>query len=276
MINLKDDGFVNIPEHLCVKNVQYLSIMSDGIHLIALNTLEDCHQYCVDYFLPVYSNQILIFNLVKRIALSPAFTNFPSSLYNQNFETIKLMRHSGTYFVGQYLDVQDSVGKWCVGNILSISGNKLLIHYQGWASKWDESIDMNSKRIARYLEYTGRNDPSSQYRKDKYEETPVWKFCVESLPIADSYYPIGEQNIEDCIKLKSSGWEFKPTWVSYDVDVSLILESAYIAWKTSHSVHDSLSPYQISIANQTFLVNFELMVMVFNKFTFILYFFRLM
>eukprot|EP00455_Lapot_gusevi_P009338 TRINITY_DN14173_c0_g1_i2.p1 TRINITY_DN14173_c0_g1~~TRINITY_DN14173_c0_g1_i2.p1 ORF type:complete len:187 (+),score=40.40 TRINITY_DN14173_c0_g1_i2:30-563(+) len=62
------------------------------------------------------------------------------------------------FFVGQQLDVQDSVKKWCkaeVRDIKQVEPNPLLfIHYQGWHEKWDEWIDATSSRIAPFETHT--------------------------------------------------------------------------------------------------------------------------
>jgi hypothetical protein len=59
--------------------------------------------------------------------------------------------------VGQWVDVKDSINQWCEGQILEmrkisdggtgIEKDQVLVHYSGWASRWDEWLDMNSNRV---------------------------------------------------------------------------------------------------------------------------------
>lgn len=52
------------------------------------------------------------------------------------------------FFVGQWLDVKDTVDQWLEATVLDINDGKVLIHYNGWPSRWDEWIDFSSPRIA--------------------------------------------------------------------------------------------------------------------------------
>lgn len=58
------------------------------------------------------------------------------------------------FYVGQYIDANDSVGKWLIAQVISIDHGKVHIHYDGWPSKWDETIDINSLRLARFGRFT--------------------------------------------------------------------------------------------------------------------------
>ena len=52
------------------------------------------------------------------------------------------------FFVGQWLDVKDTVNQWLEATILRISDTRLYITYNGWPSRWDEWIEHTSDRIA--------------------------------------------------------------------------------------------------------------------------------
>ncbi|KAF1326225.1 Ubiquitin family protein, partial [Globisporangium splendens] len=54
------------------------------------------------------------------------------------------------FFVGQWLDVKDTVNQWLECTVLDISEDKVLVHYHGWPSRWDEWIDFDSTRIAAF------------------------------------------------------------------------------------------------------------------------------
>lgn len=52
-----------------------------------------------------------------------------------------------SFFQNRQLNVIDTVGKLCVAEIVETRDNKVLIHYVGWSSKWDEWMPANSERI---------------------------------------------------------------------------------------------------------------------------------
>eukprot|EP01035_Chromulina_nebulosa_P017040 gene17040-22549_t len=52
--------------------------------------------------------------------------------------------------MGQWVDVKDTVNQWLESTIIDINEDRrqVYIHYNGWPSRWDEWIDMDSTRIA--------------------------------------------------------------------------------------------------------------------------------
>lgn len=54
------------------------------------------------------------------------------------------------YYVGQWLDVKDTVNQWLECTVMNISEDKVLVHYHGWPLRWDEWIDFESDRIAAF------------------------------------------------------------------------------------------------------------------------------
>ncbi len=65
------------------------------------------------------------------------------------------------FFVGQWLDVKDTVNQWLEATVMDIrfpaDGNgpsELLIHYNGWPENWDEWIVSNSTRLAPFCTRT--------------------------------------------------------------------------------------------------------------------------
>ena len=50
--------------------------------------------------------------------------------------------------VGQCIDVLDTVDKWSEAEVVAVDGNRVLVHYIYWQSKWDEWIDKHSSRIS--------------------------------------------------------------------------------------------------------------------------------
>lgn len=53
--------------------------------------------------------------------------------------------------IGQWVDVRDTVDQWLEAQILAVQdsgdGQTVLVHYNGWPSRWDEWIQTNSPRI---------------------------------------------------------------------------------------------------------------------------------
>ncbi|CAN0249898.1 unnamed protein product, partial [Discosporangium mesarthrocarpum] len=54
------------------------------------------------------------------------------------------------YFVGQWVDVKDTVNQWLEATVMGLSdtGAELNIHYNGWPAHWDEWLRWDSPRIA--------------------------------------------------------------------------------------------------------------------------------
>eukprot|EP00939_MAST-03C_sp_MAST-3C-sp1_P000808 g808.t1 len=55
--------------------------------------------------------------------------------------------------VGDYVEILDTVRKWRVARVLQVDHKVgiVRIHYKGWASKWDETIEISSRRMCRQL-----------------------------------------------------------------------------------------------------------------------------
>ena len=56
------------------------------------------------------------------------------------------------------IDVRDTEFVWCIGKVLKIESNSLVIHYEGWHKQYDEEILLDSSRLANYGCYTMRNN----------------------------------------------------------------------------------------------------------------------
>eukprot|EP00939_MAST-03C_sp_MAST-3C-sp1_P004854 g4854.t1 len=52
------------------------------------------------------------------------------------------------FFVGQWLDVKDTVNQWLEATVMRMSTTRLYIHYNGWPNRWDEWIHITSDRIS--------------------------------------------------------------------------------------------------------------------------------
>ena len=52
--------------------------------------------------------------------------------------------------VGSLVDCQDTMGKWCVAQIVhqAADGMSVTVRYKGWGSRWDEVLPVGSHRLA--------------------------------------------------------------------------------------------------------------------------------
>jgi len=56
--------------------------------------------------------------------------------------------------IGQWVDVKDTIDQWLEAQVINIREGQAFIHYNGWGTRWDEWIDMNSPRIALFRTHT--------------------------------------------------------------------------------------------------------------------------
>ena len=63
---------------------------------------------------------------------------------------------------GQWIDAKDTIDQWLEAQITKLRDNKAFVHYNGWGSRWDEWIDLNSPRLALFRTHTIQL-PSSSY-----------------------------------------------------------------------------------------------------------------
>ncbi|CAK4068014.1 unnamed protein product [Aphanomyces euteiches] len=59
-----------------------------------------------------------------------------------------LLARERTFFVGQWLDVKDTVNQWLEATVLQVHPGQIFVHYNGWPSRWNEWIDNQSPRLA--------------------------------------------------------------------------------------------------------------------------------
>eukprot|EP00954_Amorphochlora_amoebiformis_P009424 732477-Amorphochlora_amoeboformis.AAC.1 len=50
--------------------------------------------------------------------------------------------NDGKWWVGQIVEVLDTVGKWEPAAVKRIRGQKIFVHYVNWSSKWDEWLSV--------------------------------------------------------------------------------------------------------------------------------------
>ena len=56
--------------------------------------------------------------------------------------------------IGQWVDVKDTIDQWLEAQVIDVKENKVYIHYNGWGTRWDEWIDMDSDRIMPFRFHT--------------------------------------------------------------------------------------------------------------------------
>jgi hypothetical protein len=56
--------------------------------------------------------------------------------------------------IGQWIDVKDTINQWLEAQIVEVRNNKAYIHYNGWGTRWDEWIEINSPRIELFRTHT--------------------------------------------------------------------------------------------------------------------------
>lgn len=65
------------------------------------------------------------------------------------------------FYLGQWVDVLDTVEQWLEGQITEIAntslGSMVFVHYNGWPNQWDEWIDSSSSRIQPFHSYTNQS-----------------------------------------------------------------------------------------------------------------------
>lgn len=57
-------------------------------------------------------------------------------------------------YIGQWIDVKDTIDQWLEAQVINIREGQAFVHYNGWGTRWDEWIDMNSPRIAVFRTHT--------------------------------------------------------------------------------------------------------------------------
>ncbi|CAM9482017.1 unnamed protein product [Scytosiphon promiscuus] len=78
-------------------------------------------------------------------------------------EPLSWSAHSLT--VGDWLDARDSDGTWCVAQVVRIEGEIMRVHFQGYSSKYDEDIRLESSKLAKLGTHTAGRDTGQSTRR---------------------------------------------------------------------------------------------------------------
>jgi hypothetical protein len=96
---------------------------------------------------------------------SEPYNETNSTLTEFDFKKRKLVK-------GQWVDVKDTINQWLEAQVIDVQNNKVFIHYNGWGTRWDEWIDMDSDRIRPFRYYTqqieiyNHHSPFPNYKPD--------------------------------------------------------------------------------------------------------------
>lgn len=71
---------------------------------------------------------------------------------DQKIESFQFQKRK--LIVGQWVDVKDTIDQWLEAQVIDLKDNKVYIHYNGWGTRWDEWIEMDSDRIMPFRYYT--------------------------------------------------------------------------------------------------------------------------
>jgi hypothetical protein len=63
---------------------------------------------------------------------------------------------------GQWVDCCDSVKKWLEAQVVEVGEGEVLVHYDGWHSRWDEWIPVDSYRLKPYGSQNSRVNPKGR------------------------------------------------------------------------------------------------------------------
>ncbi len=58
--------------------------------------------------------------------------------------------------LGQWIDVKDTIDQWLEAEVIDVNKEekRVLVHYNGWGRRWDEWLDMKSRKIAPFRSHT--------------------------------------------------------------------------------------------------------------------------
>ena len=74
----------------------------------------------------------------------PAYNdaNYVAQHHSQHSVSEHEVSRSEAYHVGEYVDVLDTINKWCNASVLEVDNDqkRVFVHYTGYAAKYDEWI----------------------------------------------------------------------------------------------------------------------------------------
>jgi hypothetical protein len=55
----------------------------------------------------------------------------------QKLAVLKDYKPTDYYLEGKYIDGVDTVTQWCLAQVVTLEGNTISIHFDGWSNRWD-------------------------------------------------------------------------------------------------------------------------------------------
>ena len=158
---------ININNNIPEENQNSFNIIHNNIPFISLNRRNNprhsrrhnMHFDPSDCIESLYQNILTINNLIQ------CKNTFDYS-HILNSKTIKPFNFKKRKFeIGEWIDVRDTIDNWLEAQIVNIRNNvngtkEVLVHYNGWGNRWNEWININSKRISHFKNYTLQNQNS--------------------------------------------------------------------------------------------------------------------
>lgn len=92
---------------------------------------------------------------LKDQLFQPPLTNNQKPIDESAFNLAKRK-----FTVGQWVDTKDTIDKWLEAQVISVSGDEVKVHYNGWNDSWDEWISVSSQRIAPFRTHTVQSQES--------------------------------------------------------------------------------------------------------------------
>eukprot|EP01038_Epipyxis_sp_PR26KG_P006238 gene6238-8593_t len=96
-------------------------------------------------------------------AKPPSMRSPPENINIQPSQTPSVINSSRRFFIGQWLDVKDTVSQWLEATVMDINYQQrtVFVHYNGWPERWDEWIPFHSDRISPFRSRTSHSIASA-------------------------------------------------------------------------------------------------------------------
>ena len=106
----------------------------------------------------IYQNLVTIDNLIhcSETSIDPVLDiNEENTNENSSRPSVNIFELSKRKLVkGQWIDVKDTIDQWLEAQVIDVLDNKVYVHYNGWGTRWDEWIEMESNRIMPFRFHT--------------------------------------------------------------------------------------------------------------------------
>lgn len=156
----------------------------------SLNNLIECGTASITNTCNTMVNNIG--NNISNISNSNIFSNSSDSESSErrvdlfDFKKKKLIK-------GQWVDVRDTIEQWLEAQVIDVRENEVYIHYNGWGTRWDEWISMDSDRIRPFRFHT-RQNTHSNYQSPFPSVKPDANLSLESnLSPQESFFEIFDE-----------------------------------------------------------------------------------